>query len=96
MPNGYLLRLYSADRAADAQALAVRLKELLSRHHPGEHEVEVIDVLMEPARAAADRIFVTPTLIKASPAPSRRVIGDLSDLEKVLALLGVPAEPGGG
>ena len=53
--------------------------------------VEIVDVLAEPERAAADRVLVTPTLLRVAPAPSRRVLGDLSDLAAVARALGLDA-----
>ena len=52
-------------------------------------EVEIIDVIADPARADDERILATPTLIKTSPLPRRRITGDLSDAAKVMGVIGV-------
>ena len=58
----------------------------------GHHEIEVVDVFKEPARAVAEGIRMTPTLLKLTPAPVRRIIGTLMDLDRVLHTLGLDAD----
>lgn len=58
-------------------------------------EVIIIDVLENPELAEAERVLATPTLIKSAPPPARRVIGDLSDVQKVLRGLGLEPSAGG-
>jgi circadian clock protein KaiB len=85
-------RLYVAgDARNSAQALA-NLSALCRTHCPGGCSIEGVDVFREPKRALADGIFMTPTLVKLSPSPARRVVGTLSQAEPVLQLLGL--EPG--
>jgi circadian clock protein KaiB len=60
-------------------------------HLPGRHEIEIVDVLKEPKRALADGIFMTPTLIKLGPAPTK-LVGTLSQTETVLLALGLGQE----
>jgi circadian clock protein KaiB len=68
---------------------AIENLQRIVRETPGWRcEVEVIDVLTSPERAEEERILATPTLIKESPLPRRRVTGDLSDSEKVLRVVG--------
>ena len=57
-------------------------------HFASAHELEIVDMMEAPERALADGIVVTPTLLKLSPPPMRRVIGDLSDTEQLLLSLG--------
>ncbi len=86
----YLLRLYNANRKVETEALAERFAEAIKEHAGGEHpEIEIVDVLDDPERAITDEIFATPTLVKALPAPLRRVVGDLSDQRRVLLMLEV-------
>lgn len=85
----FVLRLYNANRTGEMAKLAKRFEEVLRAHFPDCHQVEIIDVLTEPERAAEEKVFVTPTLVKAVPEPLQRVMGDLSDPQKVLMLLGV-------
>lgn len=78
--------------AADTQnsVLAMgNLTALCRTHLPGRHEIEVIDVLKDPQRALADGVFMTPLLIRLAPAPVRRIIGTLSQTDKVLQALGL-------
>lgn len=77
----------SSPRTQRAMENLRRLREGIGRRC----EVEVIDVVADPARAEEERILATPTLVKHSPLPRRRITGDLSDPEKVLRLIGVEA-----
>jgi circadian clock protein KaiB len=73
------------------QAIA-NLQRICREELDGRYELEIIDVVESPEKAEEDRILATPTLIKQLPPPLRRVIGDLSDKEKVL--LGLEVVPG--
>lgn len=81
------VRLYVAGSAPNSVRAIANVNAMCSKHFEC-HEIEVIDLMVEPERAAADRIVVTPTLVKLSPAPQQRIIGDLSDADKLLAVLG--------
>ena len=59
-------------------------------HYASAHDLEIVDILREPGRAMTDGIIVSPTLLKLSPPPIARVIGDLSDTTRVLLTLGAP------
>jgi circadian clock protein KaiB len=87
----YLLKLYIAGRGARAEAAIANLKQLCENELRGQYELEVIDILEHPERAEQAKILATPTLIKQLPPPLRRVIGDLSDREKLL--LGLDVRP---
>jgi circadian clock protein KaiB len=65
------------------------LTELCDRHLRGRHEIEVVDVLREPQRALSEGVYLTPTLVKVSPDPVRRVVGSLSESRPVLEALGL-------
>jgi circadian clock protein KaiB len=68
--------------------------EAIFREHLSEsHELEIVDILQDPARALADGIFLTPTLVKLAPAPVRRVVGSLSQREMLLNTLGFSPSP---
>lgn len=87
----FKFRLYVAgDALNSAQALG-NLTRLCQAHLPGQHEIETVDVLKEPMRALADGVLMTPTLVKLTPAPVRRIVGTLSQLEIVLDTLGLKA-----
>jgi len=80
----YTLKLYvngSSPRAATAIA---NLRRICEEELKGEYNLDIIDVIDQPEAAELDRVLATPTLIKQLPPPLRRVIGDLSDREKVL------------
>lgn len=87
----FKFRLYVAgDALNSAQALA-NLRALCLEHLPNRNEIEVVDVFREPKRALADAIFMTPTLVKLSPSPVRRIVGTLSQTQPVLQALGLEA-----
>ena len=71
---------------------ACNLRVLLDKELKGQYSLEVINVLDNPQRAEEDHILATPTLVKASPPPEKRVVGDLSDKERLLTALGLTAE----
>ena len=81
------LRLYIAGMAPNSVRAIANTKAICAQHF-SNHELEVVDLMLHPERAAGDRIIVTPTLIKLSPEPQQRLIGDLSDAAKLLAALG--------
>ncbi|CCE23384.1 circadian clock KaiB family protein [Methylotuvimicrobium alcaliphilum] len=82
-------RLYVAgDALNSAQALA-NLTNLCRIHLPDRHRVEVVDVYLEPKRALADGIFMTPTLVKLTPSPTRKIVGSLNLMHPLLLSLGL-------
>lgn len=80
----YLLKLYVTGTSPRTEMAIANLRRLCEHDLQGEYELEVIDVLEDPQAAEDARILATPTLIKQLPPPLRRVIGDLSDKDKVL------------
>lgn len=89
MPK-YQLKLYIAGRSAGAQRARANINRILEKELPGQYTLEVIDIMQDPQRAEQNRIVATPALVKEAPEPVRRVIGDLSDRDKVLLGLDVP------
>lgn len=87
----FKLRLYITGRTAQSQRAIENLRVLCDNELEGAYEVEVIDVLEHPALAEKEKILATPTLVKRLPEPVRKIIGDLSDRDKVL--LGLDVEP---
>jgi circadian clock protein KaiB len=82
------LRLYVAGNAPNSLR-AISNAQAICQHQPGApYALEIVDVLEHPKRALADGIIVTPTLIKVSPLPSQRMVGNLSDTQQVLLTLG--------
>jgi circadian clock protein KaiB len=88
----YILKLYVTGRTSKAEVAIANLRRICDEDLRGEYELEIIDVLEQPQAAEDDKILATPTLLKQLPPPLRRVIGDLSDKQKVL--LGLEVRPG--
>jgi circadian clock protein KaiB len=78
------LKLYVTGASPRAEAAIANLRRICDEELHGEYELEIIDVLEQPDVAETNRILATPTLVKQLPPPLRRVIGDLSDRDKVL------------
>lgn len=89
----YMLRLYVTGTSPRAQVAIGNLRRICEQELRGQYELEVIDVLEHPEVAEREKILATPTLIKQLPPPLRRVIGDLSDKDKVLLGLEVRPDP---
>jgi circadian clock protein KaiB len=81
------LRLYIAGDAPNSVAAITNLRTICAQHFESRHELEIVDLLTHPERALADGIIVTPTLLKLSPVPVRRLLGSLSDTKQVLIAL---------
>jgi circadian clock protein KaiB len=83
----FKFRLYVAgDTENSAQAFS-NLTALCGKYLANRHDIELVDVFREPDRALADRIYMTPTLVKLSPAPVRRIVGTLGQTQSVLQAL---------
>ena len=82
--EGYNLRLYVAGQTPKSVAAIANLKKICETHLPGRYEITIIDLMKDPALAQRDQIVAIPTLIRHLPEPLKRIIGDLSNLEKVL------------
>lgn len=87
--DGYNLRLYVAGQTPKSLAAISNLKKLCETHLPGRYTIEVIDLMKDPALAQRDQIVAIPTLIRHLPEPLKRIIGDLSNAEKVLVGLDI-------
>ena len=80
----YLLRLYIAGSTPQSNRAVANIKIICEEHLEGEYELEVIDLYEKPYLAAGEQIIAAPTLIKQLPLPLRRIIGDMSDIDRVL------------
>ncbi|MGB3691962.1 MAG: circadian clock protein KaiB [Spirulinaceae cyanobacterium] len=80
----YVLKLYVAGNTPNSVRALKTLKNILEQDFKGVYALKVIDVLKNPQLAEEDKILATPTLSKVLPPPLRKIIGDLSDREKVL------------
>lgn len=85
----YELRLFIAGNTGRSSAAVRSLEQICEQYIDDDFVIEVIDVLEQPREAEADRILATPTLLRKSPLPLRRIVGDLSDIETVLEALGL-------
>lgn len=83
----YSLRLYVAGRTPKSLAAFANLKRICEEHLAGRFQIEVIDLLQNPHLAAGDQILAIPTLVRKFPEPVRRIIGDLSETDRVLVSL---------
>lgn len=85
----FSFRLYVAGDALNSSQALTNLTSLCRTALPDRYQIEVVDVCLEPKRALADGIFMTPTLIKLSPAPTRKVVGSLNRVQPLLLVLGL-------
>lgn len=89
IPGHYNLRLYVAGQTPKSLSAIANLKTICEEHLAGRYTVEVIDLLQKPQLAAGDQILAVPTLVRRLPPPIKRVIGNLSDTERVLVGLDI-------
>ena len=87
------LRLYVAGQTPKSLAAFANLKKICETHLRGKYRIEVIDLLVHPELARADQIVAIPTLIRKLPPPAKRIIGDLSNTERVLVGMELVPEP---
>lgn len=80
----YILRLYITGRSQLSQHAIQRMQHICENHLEGKYELEVVDVFEQPEMAEKDKIMATPTLVRELPPPLRKIIGNLSEEEKVL------------
>jgi len=85
----WLLRLYVAGQTPKSLTAFSNLKKICEEHLEGRYEIEVIDLTVNPALAKDDQILALPTLVRKLPEPMKRIIGDLSNTERVLVGLDV-------
>jgi circadian clock protein KaiB len=85
--TGPVLRLYVAGNAPNSLSAIANAQAICATHFAAGHEIEIVDMLKHPRRALLDRVIVTPTLLRLSPLPVQRLIGNLSDTAQVLQAL---------
>lgn len=83
-PEMWDLRLYVAGQTPRAIAALENLKRICEEHLAGQYRIEVVDLLQNPKLARGDQILAVPTLVRKLPEPVRKIIGDLSNTERVL------------
>ena len=87
----YQLRLYVAGQTPKSGQAFRNLKHICEEHLQGRYEIELIDLLVTPQLAAGDQILAVPTLVRRLPEPIKKIIGDLSNTERVLVGLDLRA-----
>jgi circadian clock protein KaiB len=80
----YLLRLYVAGQTPKSVLAFSNLKQICEEHLAGRYQIEVIDLLVNPALARGDQILALPAVVRQLPPPVKKIIGDFSDAERVL------------
>ena len=87
------LRLFVAGDGLEVRRVREALENVCHEHLPGRYRIALVDVLQDPEQADAFDIVAAPTLVRQAPLPVRRVIGDLSLIQKVVLGLGIPVQP---
>jgi circadian clock protein KaiB len=97
-PSGdevWQLRLYVAGQSPKSLHAFANLTTLCEEHLAGQYEIEVVDLIEDPSLARRDDILAIPTLVRRAPPPVRKIIGDLSNTQRVLVGLRLESEPSG-
>jgi len=84
MADQYVLRLYVAGMTPRSRRAIENVSKVCEEHLEGRYNLEVIDIYQQPSLAKGEQIIAVPTLIKELPAPLRRLIGDMSNAERLL------------
>jgi circadian clock protein KaiB len=84
------LRLYVAGQSPKSLDAFANLKAICEEHLADRYEIEIVDLMEHPAMAATDDVLAVPTLVRCLPPPTRRIIGTLSNTERVLGYLRIP------
>ncbi len=91
-PEHWHLRLYVAGQSPKSLKAFANLTRLCEEHLQSHYDIEIVDLIENPQLAAGDEIIAIPTLVRRLPAPMRKIIGDLSDVDRVL--VGLQLRPG--
>jgi circadian clock protein KaiB len=87
----FKFRLYIAGDTQNSITALANLSALCEARLPRRHKIEVVDVFLEPKRALAEGVFMTPTLVKLAPSPVQKIVGTLEELGRVLKVVGLRA-----
>lgn len=87
--QGYNLRLYVAGQTPKSMAAIANLRRLCEEYLAGRYSIDIVDLMRDPELARAHQIVAVPTLIRELPEPIRRIIGDLSNTQRVLVGLDI-------
>ena len=88
-PLMYVLRMYITGASPNSAKAISNIKLICDEYIPGIYDLEIIDVYQEPLMAQKEQIIALPMLIKLSPLPFKRLIGDMSDTKKIITALGL-------
>ena len=94
-PDRFRLRLFIAGTSSRSQRTIANLRAICAAHLAGRVDLEIVDIYQHPNLAEEGQVVAAPTLLKLFPLPVRRIVGDLSDLPRVLRGLGLPDLPSG-
>jgi circadian clock protein KaiB len=92
----WVLQLCISGMTPRSREAILNLKSVCDTYFPGNYELEVIDLYQQPELAARLQILATPTLLKSSPPPACKLVGDMSDTDATLRRLGIDTSEGGG
>jgi len=87
------LRLYVAGETPKSVRALKNLNKICEENFPGKYAIEIVDLLTKPELAFSDQILAIPTLVRALPQPMKKIIGDLSNTQRVLVGLNLEPEP---
>lgn len=85
----YLFKLYISGITPNSTRALENIKAICECYLPGRYDLQIIDIYQQPSFAVVDQIIAVPTLVKVSPGINKKMVGDLSDIDKVLACLGL-------
>ena len=88
----YILKLYVAGQTPNSLAAFKNLKVICEKYLAGRYSIEIVDLLKNPKLAKGDQIIAVPTLVRQLPEPLRKIIGDLSNTERVLVGLDIKSK----
>jgi len=88
----YVLRLYVTGMTPRSTRAIKCVRDVCEQHLAGQYALEIIDVYQTPARLMQDQIVAIPTLVKCAPVPTRLLVGDMSNRERLLMGLGLPSD----
>jgi len=92
-PARYHFQLFVTGTTLRSTQAVMNIRSMCEQHLPGQYELEVIDMYQQPDQAALGQIIAAPTLVKKSPAPLARMIGNLANREQMLIKLNLPGHP---
>jgi circadian clock protein KaiB len=87
--HGFILRLFIAGMSSRSVAAIDSIKKICNQHLDGQYALEIVDLYLQPGRAKKHQIIAAPTLIKEKPLPARRLVGNMSDEDRVINGLNV-------